>query len=167
MDRTGLTPGSYTGAIEIVTDAVNPTATVTATMRVFTTSPDANAGVHYVVLVDAAGETLPSPQNVLEATNGEYAYRLDGVAPGDYRIFAGTDSDDDAFLCDAGEACGTYGTLDSPAVVTVDGEDLTGIDFTSEFRVNLTNLSANADVSGQVAPEAVRLPGKADGGAPR
>jgi serine protease len=167
VDRTGLTPGSYTGAIEIVTDAVNPTATVTATMRVFTTSPDANAGVHYVVLVDAAGETLPSPQNVLEATNGEYAYRLDGVAPGDYRIFAGTDSDDDAFLCDAGEACGTYGTLDSPAVVTVDGEDLTGIDFTSEFRVNLTNLSANADVSGQVAPEAVRLPGKADGGAPR
>lgn len=167
VDRTGLTEGSYTAAIEILTDAVNPTVSITVTMRVFTTSPSANAGVHYVVLVDAAGETLPSPQALVEASSGEYAYRLEGVPPGEYRVFAGTDSDDDAFLCDAGEACGTYGTLDSPSVVTVASEDLSGIDFTSEFRVNLTNLSANADDHDREAADAVRLTNKTAAGESR
>jgi len=147
IDRTKVTEGSYNASIDITTDASNPNVSVTVTMRVFTGSPDADAGVHYVILVDDNGETVTDLLDVVTASNGEYAYAIDRVPPGRYRVFAGTDSDDDAFLCDAGEACGAYGTLDSPEPIDVDGVDLTGIDFSSEFRVNFSVAGASADAS--------------------
>jgi serine protease len=121
---------------------------VTVTMRVLIGSPDADAGVHYVILVDEAGASVPGLIDVVGVTNGEYVYAIDNVPPGEYRVFAGTDSDDDNFLCDAGEACGTYGTLDSPDVISVDGMDASDIDFTSEFRVNLSTQAASSAANG-------------------
>jgi serine protease len=95
----------------------------------------------------------------VSVNNGEYSYAIDNVPPGQYRVFAGTDSDDDAFLCDAGEACGTYGTLDSPDPVAVNGVDLAGVDFTSEFRVNLGTLdaTANGEVDEAASPVSTQL----------
>ena len=73
------------------------------------------------------------------------------VAAGQYRIAAGTDSNNDNFLCDAGEACGFYRTLDSPDTIVVNS-DQTDLDFTSGFRVNLFTH----DAATTAAP--IRLP---------
>jgi serine protease len=154
VDRTGLAEGSYNATIDITSDAPNPDVTVTITMRVILGSPDADAGVHYVILVDGNGNTVANNFDVVSVNNGEYSYVISNVPPGQYRVFAGTDSDDDAFLCDAGEACGTYGTLDSPDPIAVNGVDMTGIDFTSEFRVNLGTLGATASGGGTAASSA-------------
>jgi serine protease len=145
VDRAMLAEGSYNATIDITSDAPNPNVTVTVTMRVFTGSPSADAGVHYVILVSDNGDTVADLIDVVSVDNGVYAYSIGGVPPGEYRVFGGTDSDDDSFLCDAGEACGTFGTLDSPSSITVDGVDLTDIDFTSEFRVNLSAFGATAN----------------------
>ncbi|MFP6817279.1 MAG: S8 family serine peptidase, partial [Pseudomonadales bacterium] len=152
VDRTGLAEGSYSATIEITSDAPNASVTVAVTMRIITSSPSADAGLHYVILVEDNGDTVAGILDVVTVDNGAYTYSINDIPPGQYRVFAGTDSDDDNFLCDDGEACGTYGTLDSPDSVTIDGVDLTDIDFTSEFRVNLNVQNTSTGVADQNAP---------------
>jgi serine protease len=96
--------------------------------------------LHYVILVDELGNTA-TPAVLVSADNGRYDFSVADVAAGQYRVFAGTDSDDDGFLCDSGEACGAYPTLDLPERISVNG-DRSGLDFVSGFRVNFTTLSA-------------------------
>ena len=82
-------------------------------------------------------------QDSIAVVDGTYPFVITDVPNGEYRLFAGTDSDDDNFLCDAGEACGAYPTLDSPAFIPVNG-DRDDLDFESGFRVNLTTNAARA-----------------------
>jgi serine protease len=97
---------------------------------------------------------VPGKIDIVEAVNGEYPFSITSVAAGQYRIAAGTDSDNDNFLCDTGEACGFYRTLDSPDTIVVNG-DRTDLDFTSGFRANLFSHSASAS---SAQPAAVRRP---------
>jgi serine protease len=133
-------------------------------MRIITSSPSADAGVHYVILVEDNGDTVAGLLDVVTVDNGAYSYSINAIPPGQYRVFAGTDSDDDNFLCDDGEACGTYGTLDSPDTVTIDGVDLTEVDFTSEFRVNLnvqnesTGIADQNTSAAEPTPKLIRKP---------
>lgn len=140
VDRT-VEPndGTYTSTVTVDSDAND--ITLTAIMQVASVGLNADAGLHYVILVDANGTTVGQTQTTV--TGGVYPYTITNVNPGQYRLFAGSDADDDAFLCDAGEACGTYRTLDTPEVLSVNS-DLTGLDFLSEFRVNLGTLGAQA-----------------------
>lgn len=123
--------GTYTAGVTVDSDAND--VTLTAIMQVVSFGVDADAGLHYVILVDGNGISVGQTQTTI--TGGVYPFSID-VLPGQYQLFAGTDSDDDAFLCDAGEACGGYRTLDSPEVLSVNG-NTSGLEFLSEFRVNL------------------------------
>ena len=140
VDRTGLADGTYTAIATADSDAND--VTVRVVMQVSSANPDTNAGLHFVIVVDENGNSTV-PADVVSISSGVYNYRIDNVPFGNYEIFGGTDSDDDNFLCDAGEACGAYQTLDSPLQVTVNG-DLTGLDFISTFRTNLSALSTNS-----------------------
>ncbi len=138
VDRSGLADGLYTARLSATSDAND--IEVQIRMQVSSLDLSADAGLHYVILVDAEGKTA-LPAVLVTAEKGSYAYRIAEVPAGQYRIFAGTDSDDDGFLCDAGEACGAYPTLDLPERISVN-EDRSGLDFLSAFRVELTGTSA-------------------------
>jgi serine protease len=78
---------------------------------------------------------------VVSASNGEYHWALNDLPAGRYRIVAGSDMDDDGFLCDAGESCGAYRTLDAAETIDVEPAvtpEISGIDFVSEFRAVIT-----------------------------
>ncbi len=77
----------------------------------------------------------PSARTTVNTTTASPA-----SAPANIWIYAGTDSDNDNLICDAGEACGAFRTLDAPEVLTING-DRTDLDFISGFPVNLFNLS--------------------------
>ena len=47
---------------------------------------------------------------------------------GSYIVFAGSDYNNDQFICDAGEACGAYPNLDSISTLIVSGNS-TGVNF--------------------------------------
>lgn len=72
----------------------------------------ASTGVGHIWLM-----LLDQDQNVLKVVgldpdiNGKYPYRIDGLQAGSYYLLASTDSDNDAYLCDGGEACGVYPTV--------------------------------------------------------
>jgi serine protease len=106
-----------------------------------------NAGFHYVLLVDAETSVIKDIDNVPFSPGG-YAYFFTRVPAGTYQIFAGTDSNNDFFLGDPGEAFGAYLTLDQPVPITI-SDDLSGLDFTSNF-----------DVSFPSRLDAVELPGR-------
>jgi serine protease len=116
------------------------TVEVNVVMQRSSLNINANAGFHYILLIDTTtGDAVG--QDLTGAVNGEYPYRFNNVAAGVYRIFAGTDSDNDIFICDGGEACGAFRTLDSVDDIVVNASQ-SGLDFISGFRVDISVLGA-------------------------
>ncbi len=131
VDRTGLTAGTYTAAINFATDLPS-SYTVTVLLQVGA-SAVADAGFQQIHLLDQNGIELQSIGAAVDAGSGTYPFRFSGLAPGSYRIAAGTDSDHDGRICDPGEACGGYPALANPAIIEITTKDLTGLDFSSSF----------------------------------
>lgn len=137
IDRNGLLEGVYTSTITVQSSAGSDTVSVI--MQV-TTNVTADAGIHYVELIDTETMQLFDRLIVL-GNNGTYDYTFPGVPFGMYHIRAGSDLDNDDLLCELGEACGAYPTMDIISQhIVVDGsvDVMTGLDFTSEFSVNLS-----------------------------
>lgn len=129
VDRTGLDDGLYTGTIRFSSDRND--VDVSVIMQVGDAeNAESNAGHHYVLLVEPGTFTTV---DFLEedASEGTYRFRFGGVAPGEYLVVAGTDSDNDFQICDPGEACGAYPTTET--VVPVEVEDDESIRFVTGF----------------------------------
>ncbi len=141
IDRTGLPDGAYQANLTF-TSAAND-VTVSLIMQVSSVSFEADAGLFYVILVDENGNSV-LPAVLVNASGGAYAYEITDVPAGTYRLFAGTDTDDDELLCDSGEACGAYPTLDSPQFVTIEA-NATTLDFESVYRLSLSQSAAAAE----------------------
>ncbi|MEM8766342.1 MAG: S8 family serine peptidase [Pseudomonadota bacterium] len=141
IDRTGLSEGAYNASIEFVPldPATNP-ATITVTLQVPGVNPSADAGLFFVIAVNEDGSSEGNAA-VVAARNGAYEWVLNDIPAGSYRIFAGSDMDNDNFLCDAGESCGAFRTLDIQERISVDPQTtptIEDLDFVSEFRAVLT-----------------------------
>jgi serine protease len=155
IDRSGLADGNYAGTVTITPDDPAVSArSVSVAMRVTSADVNADAGQHYVILVPPDAEESAVAIGV-NAVDGQYTFQLTDVAPGDYRLFAGTDHDDDNFICDGGEACGAFPSLSSPAVLRIDAREqpsVTDQSFSSEFRTTVTTTSAGADAGATGVP---------------
>ncbi|MEJ2088500.1 MAG: S8 family serine peptidase, partial [Gammaproteobacteria bacterium] len=160
VDRTGLAEGSYSAdAVFIPEDPATNSVSVSVTLQVAGASPDADAGLFYMILVDDDGNTV-GDVDVVEALAGEYPFSLDDVPAGSYRLFTGSDMDDDGVLCDAGEACGAYPTLDTVETLVVDPQtaaEITGLDFVSEFRAVIAGQGASPQSARSPAPAGIRF----------
>jgi serine protease len=145
VTRTGLADGIYTGAARFHSSAGDLDVPVIVQVGTATTT-NANAGHEYVLLV--APDTLATVAAVeVDSKNGHYKYSFAGVAPGTYLIYAGTDDDNDNFLCDSGEACGSYPTLNQPLTIVVDG-NMQDLDFLTGFGLRIGASSTQASDGG-------------------
>jgi serine protease len=155
VSRSGLADGIYTGAARFHTNAGDLDVPVIMQVGQAVTA-DANAGHHYVLLVDPdTGATVDFVQ--VDAQNGRYRYRFVDVEPGHYLVYAGTDSDNDNIVCDRGEACASYPTLDQPRPLDVQHDEL-DLDFLTGFGLRLGASSAAAaegGISRDAAPRPV------------
>jgi serine protease len=140
VNRAGLTPGAYNASIQFVSTA--NTVTVPVVLQVTAgggTSPSANLGEMYIQLVNP--DTLVGVAQVrARATNGVYNFQFTNVATGTYLLVAGSDPDNNDSICDLGEACGAYLTLDDPVRVTVNA-NRSGLNFQAGY---VTSIGANA-----------------------
>jgi len=124
VDRTGLTDGDRTATIQVASDATQgtQTATLLVEMRVGGKTMGDVGEVFVLLLKDTSSDTVA--QTETDATQG-YTFATPRVAPGKYQIVAGTDLDNDGFICDIEDACGF-----SPGLFTVrSGQDTPNIDF--------------------------------------
>ena len=137
VDRSGLADGTYQATVTV--DSNFNDLRLPVTFRVTTQQIVADAGEQFVLLLDAGTRTVQASVNI-EAVNGAYSYSFSDVAAGNYFITSGSDNDNDTVICDRGESCGAFQTLEQPAVVTVSG-DRTGLDFPVGFTVS-TDVAA-------------------------
>jgi serine protease len=144
VNRGTLAPGAYSTSLQIVSSA--NTVTVPVTMQVVAgggTAPSANLGVMYVLLVNP--DTMASvAQRQVSAVNGSYSFQFTNVAAGTYLVVAGSDPDNDDSICDAGEACGAYLTLDEPVRITVNA-NRSGLNFNAGFMTSIGTASASGN----------------------
>lgn len=162
VDRTGLTEGPHNAtAVFSPADPGTNSVSISVTLQMPGANPAADAGLFYVIAVNDDGSSEGSAA-VVAASNGQYDWVLNDMPAGSYRIVAGSDMDDDNYLCDAGESCGAYRTLDAAERITVDPasvQAISGIDFVSEFRAVITTQAASAGGAASAPPaEGFRLP---------
>jgi serine protease len=153
VDRHNLESGTYSATIAFSSTAT--TVRIPVIMQVTEKAGVGDAGYHYVLLVDPeTGESLYQVEVAAEL--GRYAYRFIDVEAGVYQIFAGTDFDNDGVICDAGEACGAYLTLDQAATVGV-RQSVSELNFDTNFEVVIaTGLEAETKGELQHFPRRMR-----------
>ncbi len=145
VDRSALAAGTYTATITI-TSSVN-IVQVPVILQVSDSGSDTSgdAGLHYILLVDPG--TLDSIQEIqTEVRNGSYYFRFDDVIAGEYIIASGSDSNNDGFICDEGEACGAFSTIYQPTTINVKNSR-SNIDFSTGFNVNYQSQAVGKAVT--------------------
>ena len=160
VDRTGLSDGIYSGTITIETNG----GTETVRLRLVVGSQavtGADIGVVYVVLVDPdtldAPANYPFPNNTVATTITDgFGFTFPDLPEGTYRVYAGTDLDNNGFINDDGEAFGAYPLLSNPETITVNAAR-SDYDFPVEFLLNLQTTASEGSRPASRGPMISRL----------
>ena len=120
-------------------------------MEVAAASGEPDAGMQYILLVDAATDEVLAQVEVL-ADGSSVAYEFEGIPSGEYLVISGTDLNNDEFICDPAEACGAYPVENAPETIVVDGA-VTGIDFLVAYRTGLPTTAGSKAAPKDVRPE--------------
>jgi serine protease len=140
VDRAGLEPGVFSADISARSSAND--LVVRALVSVGDGDGVADVGRIYILLYDVeTAETYA--QVAADSQSGRYAFRFDDVPAGRYEIVAGSDADNDLFICDAGEACGAWLTIDRPIQLEPEN-DLLELDFPIEYQVSLPDAAVQS-----------------------
>lgn len=127
VNRAGLADGVYVGTVDVPSNGGS--AIVQVSLQVDSTPTPPNV-VIYVLAVDSASGASVFQDIVNPA--GNLAYTLPTLPAGDYWIIAGSDDNDDGFICGPGDVySGAYPTFAEPVAISViDGQSVAGLDFT-------------------------------------
>ncbi len=92
------------------------------------TPPVPDPGFLFVLALDPF--TFETEESASTSAEMDFRYRILPLPAGGYVIAAGTDNDQDGFICDEGEFCGLFPVSNEPVPVEVEGNTVTsGIDF--------------------------------------
>ncbi len=153
-DRSELSDGNYT-AVVTFTASSGSTLSVSVNLQVQSAATSPYAGFHYVLLIDSDTLEVLQQDNV-SAVDGYYEYHFSDVTMGErYLIIAGSDRNNDTYIDNPGESLGAYRSLDQIASVVADG-DLSGLDFTTDFKLSVSASFFSADSVGD-SPLFMRL----------
>ncbi len=126
-NAAGLANGNYTGSVEVQSNGGNETIGVTLTIGA-AGGPGTDLEVFVIAVEFETYDTLAQDELF---TSGSLSYLLGGLPAGEYLIVAGTDADNDGFICDDGEPlCGVYPSLELSETIII-GEDqaISGLNF--------------------------------------
>jgi serine protease len=157
VDRSGLSAGPYAAAVEIA-DSTGRLTEVAVSMSVLDSggAPAGRVGKRYVVVVESS-TGAPVATALVAPESGSYPFSLQ-AGQGSFHLVAGTDMDNDGYICDAGEACGAYPTLAEAQPLVLEGgaTDRSGMDFNVGFRWNLTGTGVAAAAVGEPDDRPIR-----------
>ncbi|MFT4768327.1 MAG: serine protease [Glaciecola sp.] len=146
VDRDGLTPGVYEGSLTATSNANELSVRVLLSV---TDATDAELGIVYLLLFDPATDTVVA-QTTLQTNSETFDFAFPETPAGLYQLFAGTDLDNDLVICDEGEACGAYLTIDQPLTVNFD-RNRNDLNFSIEYLVAFPGVaSANTQINGKI-----------------
>jgi serine protease len=113
------------------------TLSVPVSLQLDSTPEEKDAGRHYVLLINSSedasdGEVVA--QAVVTAVNGQYDFVFDNVELGEYFLVAGTDTDNNGFICENGEACAEYPVNGLPETISLGEIPRSGVVLNTSFR---------------------------------
>jgi serine protease len=155
---SGLANGVYSATLTFTATfaaSSQKVVTVPVTLQVGAVSATSNAGYLYILLISAAD---PTKGFQLEGspTAGSYPISFTGVPAGKYYLVAGSDSNNDGYICDAGESCGAYPTLAQPAEIDA-ATSPRSLNFQVGFTAALGGASAEAGGGLVIPPEGLKV----------
>ncbi|MEA1969283.1 MAG: S8 family serine peptidase [Thermodesulfobacteriota bacterium] len=154
-DRSGLSEEiSYSGTITFTSTAGTIIIPVTL-YQPGTASANADLGTHYIQLVNS--ETYEVFQIDKNAENGAYSFTFTDVPAGIYRLYAGNDPDNDAFIMDKWEAAAGYKTIEAPTLIYVN-ENITDLEFFTGYSLALSAKAAAFSVGTSRKEKVKQLP---------
>jgi serine protease len=139
VTRDALAPGVYEGRLQASSSANSLEIRV---LLAVSEAVDSNLGQIYLLLYDPQSDEVVA-QALVEPDSVGYRYALPPSPAGDYQLFAGTDLDNDLLICDPGEACGSYLTIDQPLTISINA-DRGDLDFPIEYLIALPGTAATA-----------------------
>ena len=124
VDRSALPTGTHTGRITIASNASqNPDATLDVTIKVSAVGAG-NVGTIFVLVLNP--QSFVSVGQAETSVGQGYGFAIPAIPPEAYFVIAGTDRDDNGFICEEEDACGVY-----PDLVTItSGQSTPTINFT-------------------------------------
>ncbi len=141
-DLLAETEGSYSATLTI-TSNIN-VVTVPVIMQKSLIQLTGDAGHLYVRLIDPVTGNIREVET--DVVEGEYIWQIDQLPPtkegeSGYQLVAYTDADNDNRVCDPGEACGSYLTVDQPIFIKLTEEqgNLTDLDYQINFGASLSD----------------------------
>lgn len=137
VNRSGLADGVY--AADITASSSVNTLSVGVIMSVGSDDTLADVGVIYILLYDVDRDEVIA-EAPASSRAGRYPFAFSGVPPGRYQIYAGSDADNDLIVCDPGEACGIWLTVDQPLLIDLDG-DREDFNFPVDYLVSIPTTS--------------------------
>ncbi len=145
VNRSGFGDATYSGNIEFSLDNATE-LNIPVAMTVQTSGTiSSDAGFLYVLLLDADNYDFVAQLNV-DVSDGEYEYNFNNIPYGEYVVVAGSDIDNDSFICGVGESCGSYPTNDQPLRILVDGSK-ESLNFLASLVSNVVSNASNTDES--------------------
>lgn len=147
VDKSSLADNTAYLATITFTISTGATIKISVSMQKGTVETTGNPGKLYILLVDES-DNIVSQTSPTNDGFGVYSYNFTDINSGNYTLFAGSDIDNDIFICQTGETCGIYPTIDLATVIELD-EDKTDIDFIVNIlsSFNSSSLSINNKLS--------------------
>lgn len=129
VNRALLAPGENVIRVEIISTQ-NRRLPFDVAVAPRPVAPVANRGVGpvYVIAVNIEQITNAGQADVI-STTPTYSYTINGVTAARVAIVAGTDTDNDGYICGASEPCGMYPLLGADPTVLDMNSNKTGINF--------------------------------------
>jgi len=125
IDRDALPEGASTPTVTVETSE----RTLTLQLSVDNTAgaaPTGDLGPLYVIVLDGETGDVLTGQTV-QPSSGSYEWQIGDISASSVLIFAGTDYDNDGYICNSGELCGAYPVLGAsvePIAIDGDRDDL-------------------------------------------
>ncbi len=139
-----LPAGTYQTSIDVVSTVGTQRVPVLASVQSAEIG-QAGVGTLYVLLTREDDRYTNAGQASIQADeSGRYHFSFNDIPEGNYYLLAGTDMNNDYRICDAGEACGSYITIQAPVTVKLD-RNRDDIDFAVSFESGITAQAASAN----------------------
>ncbi len=142
IDRSALNNGFYLAELVFNFNGAS-SITVRVSMTVGQLSTSGSLAELYFLLYDPTTDGVIQQVQGTSDGNGNISYAFSSVPNGNYILYAGTDIDNDSYICDAGEGCGVYPNLGDFVSLEINGVDLSGIDFVADIVAGFNSISPN------------------------
>ncbi len=156
VTRSGLPDGIYSGTVTFTSNGGSAGVTVRMVVGSLTAA-GGDVGTVYVLLVDP--NTLEALEQDETDASQDYAFSFSNVYAGEYRLYAGSDMNNDGYIDDEGEAFGGYPVLSNSEILDI-SDDLSGLTFSASYIINIqtpTTLSLAGIPTAQPTPRLKRL----------